>query len=63
MNQGPQYGYNMNADKTWLVMKPEIVEDVRRTFKDAGVKITVDGRRHLMGVLGAEEFARQYVND
>ena len=44
---GPPLGYFPNASKTWLVVKP------RRVFDNTGIKITVDGRRHLGGFIGS----------
>ena len=47
INRGPDYGYHPNASKTWLIVKESTLEEASVIFKDTGVAITVEGRRHL----------------
>ena len=39
----PAYGYFPNGLKTWLVAKPDLVDEARRTFSTTGVNISTDG--------------------
>ena len=46
-DRGPAYGYDVNATKTWLIVKEEHSNKAKRLFGNTGVNITLDGRRHL----------------
>ena len=61
--KGPQYGYDVNPIKTWLIVKEEHLFKAERLFQDTGVNITVEGRRHLGGAIGKEDFVRVYVEE
>jgi len=39
------------------------VKHAESTFKDANIKITVNGKRHLGAVIGTEEFKVEYLNE
>ena len=47
LQSGPEFGYYVNASKTWLIVKEEHFALANEIFADLGVQITVDGRRHL----------------
>ena len=57
---GPLLGYYPNASKTWLVVKPQLLSEARRIFEGTGIKITVEGRKHLGGFVGTREAEEQY---
>ena len=60
---GPYIGYYAKAEKSWLIVKPEHEEEAKRVFRNSGLKITTEGRRHLGAVVGSENFKAEYVND
>ena len=49
---GPSFGYYANASKTWLVVKPDFLEEATSVFGDTNIKITCDGRPYLGSALG-----------
>ena len=57
---GPPLGYFPNASKTWLVVKPHLHADAARIFEGTGIKITVEGRKHLGGFVGSREAEERY---
>ena len=61
VNQGPDYGYHPNASKTWLIVKESKLEEASKIFRDTGVAITVQGRRHLGAAIGKPTFVEKYV--
>ena len=63
LESGPKYGYNPQPAKSWLIVKPEKVEEARRIFEGTGVQITVEGERHLGAVIGNEEYKQRYIHD
>ena len=58
---GPAYGYFVNADKTWLIVKAESLSTAERIFAGCGVNITVEGKRHLGAAIGSRSFVKQYI--
>ena len=60
---GPKYGYDVNAEKTWLIVKEKYLNEAEQLFRQTGVSITVEGRRHLGGAIGQDEFLKQYVDE
>ena len=58
---GPDYGYYPNAMKTWLVVKEEKEIDAATLFKETGVSITVEGKRHFGAAIGKQIFIESYV--
>ena len=59
---GPNFGYFPNPRKTVIIVKPSALEEAEELFKDQGIQITTDGKRHLGAVLGKPEFRDQYVS-
>ena len=55
---GPNYGYYPNASKTWLIVKPDSLLWAQTAFKESGVSITSEGRKHLGAAIGTEAFRR-----
>lgn len=54
--KGPLFGYYPNAIKTYLLTKPDRLEEAAHTFAGTGVQITSEGRRYLGGALGSGPF-------
>ena len=50
---GPSYGYFLNACKTWLIVKPEYLDLALEIFKNTGIGITSEGKRHLGASTGS----------
>ena len=38
------YGYNQQADKTWVIVKPKHLEETQRIFSGTNIKITIKGK-------------------
>ena len=61
MKHGPPLGYTPNKKKSVLVVKPEFIDVARRIFRRTGVKITIEGDKHLGAAIGTTEFREKYV--
>ena len=57
---GPDFGYNPNASKTHLVVKPELASEAKRVFENTDVQISTNGQRHLGAAIGTHEFIEAY---
>jgi len=44
---GSDYGYHLNASKTWLMVKEGHLEEAITLFQGTGKLITEEGKRHL----------------
>ena len=60
---GPQFGYFPNAEKSCLIVKPEIELSAMQLFEDTKLKITVAGQRHLGAVIGPNIDKERYVKE
>ena len=58
---GPDYGYYPNAEKTWLIVKEDYLEEAKAKFNGSGVSITAEGKRHLGAAVGTPHFISGYV--
>ena len=58
---GPLYGYYPNAKKTWLVVKPQHLEQAHQVFADINVNITAEGRPYLGAAIGTTSCIADYV--
>ena len=60
---GPSYGYYVNEEKTWLVVKPDCLDRARSVFNDTYmyVNITSDGRPYLGSPLGSVTYMEESV--
>ena len=52
---GPFIGYHVNPNKTLLIDKDHELQKAFWIFAGTGIKITLDGRRHLGVVIGTNE--------
>ena len=59
--QGPDFGYDVNAPKSWLIVKPLMVSSASEVFDDTGVQITTEGNCHFGAALGTPSFVEAYV--
>ena len=46
--EGVRYGYDANSVKTYLLVKPDLLEEAHRLFQGTGVQIVTDGTRYLV---------------
>ena len=53
---GPAFGYHPNAVKTWLIVKEYHLDEAKDKFKDSGISITTEGKRHLGAAIGTSQF-------
>ena len=60
---GPGLGYFPNPKKTWLVVKPEFLNEATEIFKDIGIGITTSGQRYLGAEMGSVHFKETYVKE
>ena len=58
--EGPQFGYNVNPPKTWLVVRDEHLQAAHDLFGLAGINITTEGRPVLGAPCGEEEYCRSF---
>ena len=64
VKEGKQFGYYVNASKSWLILKDsEMLENAKLTFQDSEIKITVEGKRHLGAVIGSQTFRQLYCEE
>ena len=60
---GPDFGYFPNPLKTCLIVKESFYDSAVSIFRDSGVCITVEGKRHLGAALGTPSFIASFVNE
>ena len=53
---GPDFGYQANATKSWLIVKEANYEHAVTVFGNSEVRIMIDGQRHLFAALGNKSF-------
>ena len=52
---GPLLGYYPRWDKSWLVVKPHLLDAAKEIFTGTNVQITADGHKYLGGYIGSDE--------
>ena len=60
---GPHFGYFINAEKSWIIIKPHQQAEAENVFQGTGIKLTTDGQRHLGAALGSNMFREDFVNN
>ena len=64
ISEGKKFGYYVNEPKIWFIIKnPNHLEHADNIFKDTGVKITCEGKRHLGAVIGSDDFKSEYFRE
>ena len=58
---GPKFGYTPNAEKSWLIVREEALEQAQCIFHDSGINISSQGRPHLGAPLGSNAFIQSFV--
>jgi len=53
----------LEPNKCWLIVKPDYYDSATSIFKDTGVKITKEGKRHLGATIGTNEYRDEYIQE
>ena len=61
VERGRAFGYFVNEGKTVLVVKKSWEQKAKDLFRGSGIKITVEGNRHLGAAVGTDCFLEEYV--
>ena len=57
-NLGPKFGYNPEASKWWLIVKPQLVKEAEKLSKNTKINITVNDKQHLSALIRSQEYRR-----
>ena len=60
VENGPLLGYYPRADKSWLVVKEELLTEANEIFANSNVQITTEGHKYLGGFMGSQEGRNGY---
>ena len=58
---GSSFGYFANPTKSWLLVKPELLDKAKSVFADTDVNVTSDGQRYLGSPIGSDSFVSDFV--
>ncbi len=47
---GPLLGYHPCADKSWLILKPDLLQQTNHVFSETDVRIMYDGHKYIGGL-------------
>ena len=57
---GKPYGYHVNASKTLLLVKPDLLNLAHSVFAGTGIEVVTDGARYLGAAIGTPDFIAGY---
>ena len=60
---GQFIGYTAKPSKSWLIVKAEYYQQAVEKFEGTGIRITMEGKRHLGAVVGSLTFKSEYVKE
>ena len=60
---GPPLGYFPKPPKTFLVVKPHLLEEAKLMFEGTGITITDGGKRDLGAAIGSAEFVADFLRE
>ena len=60
-SSGPAFGNVVNPSKTWLLVKPDLLEEGQIAFANTDVQVTTTGTHYLGSVLGTHSFVEEFV--
>jgi len=63
VTDGPQLGYLPNANKCWLITKPEKEERTKAMFDGTAINISAEGHQHPRAVVGSRKHLEDYVEE
>ena len=55
LDEGPGYGFHPNASNSYLIVKPNHIEEATEHFRGTNVQITCNGKKNLGDFFGPEE--------
>ena len=58
---GSSFGYFANPTKSWLLVKPELLDKAKSVFADTDVNVTSDGQRYLGSPIGSDSFVSDFI--
>ena len=61
VSRGPLLGYYLRADKSWLIVKPDLLVAAEEIFAGTDVRISTDGHKYLGGHFGSEQGKNEYI--
>ena len=61
IQEGMKLGYDVNENKSWLIVKrPDDLDRARNIFDGSEIKFTTSGQRHLGAAIGSQDFKVEY---
>ena len=60
--EGKKFGYNVNAKKSYLIVKEQYKGKEKEIFEDTNIKVSTEGHRHLGSVTGSKQFSENYIS-
>ena len=60
--EGKIFGYNINAKKSYLIIKEQYKDKAKGIFEDTNIKISTEGHRHLGSVIGSKQFSENDIS-
>ena len=60
--EGKKFGYNVNAKKSYLIVKQQYKDKAKEIFEDTNIKISTEGHRHLGSVIGSKQFSKNNIS-
>ena len=60
--EGKKIGYNVNAKKSYLIVKEQYKGKAKEIFEDTNIKISTEGHRYLGSVIGSKQFSENYIS-
>ena len=62
LEEEKKIGYNVNAKKSYLIVKEQYKDKAKEIFEDTNIKILTEGHRHLGSVIGSKQFSENYIS-
>ena len=59
----PKFGYYPEGSKSSLVIRKNAEERAKRVFKQANIRITTEGKRHIGEVIGTTNYQQNYIKE
>ena len=59
---GAKYGYHPNQSKSWLIVKPNYLNQAQHLFNDTGILITTEGHHCLGTALREKTFCDNFLS-
>ena len=60
--EGKKFGYNVNAKKSYLIVKEQYKDKAKEIFEDTNIKISTEGHQHLGSVIESKQFSESYIS-